>query len=380
MKRYRLILLALLFTLPGCVASEVKPQEKKIPPTEVSLIAFGDYMVHRPQINAARRGEGFDFTEDFCYVKPFIDDADVAVINLETTLTDGKKGYTTFPMFASPIEIARDLKNVGFDVITTANNHAYDTFAPGVETTYRALTEAGMDVVGTGEVEAKPLIKTVNNIKIGFLAYTYGLNGNDGALQNSHRPNAVAIYSEAKVDEDMAALKAAGVDAVVCFMHWGEEYIKEPTATQKKQADYLAEKGVDTIFGSHPHVPLAVDNIATKDGACFVAYSMGNFVSNQRREYMNTSRVETGQMVRARLRKDEKGTHVVAFQPDALYVDKHWGDGLHFDVLPAEAVLSGEIPCPRIDQVKGRLEETLHAHRERINPDFIVSISKGEKQ
>lgn len=126
MKRYRLILLALLFTLTGCVAPEVKPQEKKIPPTEVSLIAFGDYMVHRPQINAARRGEGFDFTEDFCYVKPFIDDADVAVINLETTLTDGKKGYTTFPMFASPIEIARDLKNVGFDVIATANNHAYD--------------------------------------------------------------------------------------------------------------------------------------------------------------------------------------------------------------------------------------------------------------
>lgn len=380
MKAYRLFLLVVLLLLTGCEAANPPPQEKKIPPTEVSLIAFGDYMMHRPQINAARRGDGFDFTEDFRYVKPFIDDADVAMINLETTLTEGDKGYTTFPLFATPIEIARDLKAVGFDVVSTANNHAYDTYGPGVEKTYGALTDAGMDVVGTGEVEAKPFIKTVNGIKIGFLAYTYGLNGNDSIMAKSDKPRAVAIYSEAKVDEDIAQIKKAGVDAIVCLMHWGEEYTKAPTATQKKQAAYLAEKGVDIIFGSHPHVPLAIDNIATKEGACFVAYSMGNFVSNQRREYMNMGRVETGQMVRARLRKDEMGTQVVAFQPDALYVDKHWGDRLYFHVLPAEAVLSGEISCPRTEKVKGRLEETINAHKERIDPNLVRSISKEEKQ
>lgn len=380
MKAYRLFLLAVLLLLTGCEAANPPPQEKKIPPTEVNLIAFGDYMMHRPQINAARRSDGFDFTEDFRYVKPFIDDADVAMINLETTLTEGDKGYTTFPLFATPIEIARDLKAVGFDVVSTANNHAYDTYGPGVEKTYGALTDAGMEVVGTGEVEAKPLIKTVNGIKIGFLAYTYGLNGNDGIMEKSDKPRAVAIYSEEKAAEDIARLNEAGVDAIVCFMHWGEEYTKAPTATQKKQAAYLAEKGVDVIFGSHPHVPLAIDNIATKEGACFVAYSMGNFVSNQRREYMNMGRVETGQMVRARLRKDETGTQVVAFQPDALYVDKHWGDHLYFHVLPAEAVLSGEISCPRTEKVKGRLEETVNAHKERINPNLVRSISKEEKQ
>ena len=380
MKAYRLFLLAVLLLLTGCEAANPPPQEKKIPPTEVSLVALGDYMMHRPQINAARRGDGFDFTEDFRYVKPFIDDADIAMINLETTLTEGEKGYTTFPLFATPIEIARDLKAVGFDVVSTANNHAYDTYGPGVEKTYGALTDAGMDVVGTGEVEAKPFIKTVNGIKIGFLAYTYGLNGNDNIMAKSDKPRAVAIYSEAKADEDIAQLKEAGVDAIVCLMHWGEEYTKAPTATQKKQAAYLAEKGVDVIFGSHPHVPLAIDNIATKKGACFVAYSMGNFVSNQRREYMNMGRVETGQMVRARLRKDEMGTQVVAFQPDALYVDKHWGDRLYFHVLPAEAVLSGEIPCPRREEVMGRLEETVNAHKERIDPNLVRSISKEEKQ
>lgn len=379
MKTIRLFLLAALLILTGCEATEPPQQkEKKMVPTEVSLVAFGDYMMHRPQINAARRGDGFDFTEDFRYVKPFIDDADIAMINLETTLTDGAKGYTTFPMFATPIEIARDLKAVGFDVVSTANNHAYDTFGPGVENTYRALAEADMDVVGTGEGEAKPLIKTVKNIKIGFLSYTYGLNGNDGVMKNSDKPHAVAIYSEEKVDEDMAALKAQGVDAVVCFMHWGEEYTKAPTVAQKKQAAYLAEKGVDIIFGSHPHVPLAIDNIARGDRHTFVAYSMGNFVSNQRREYMNMSRVETGQMVRARLRKDETGTKVVAFQPDALYVDKHWGEHLYFHVLPAEAVLSGEIPCPRREKVRGRLEETVKAHKERINPDLILSVGNDK--
>ena len=85
-------------------------------------------------------------------------------------------------------------------------------------------------------------------------------------------------------------------------------------------------------------------------------------------------------MVQACLRKDETGTHVVAFQPDALYVDKHWGDHLYFHVLPAEAVLSGEIPCPRRENVKGRLEETLNAHNERIDFNFVRSISKEEKQ
>lgn len=124
MKTIRLFLLAALLILTGCEAAEPPQKEKKIQPTEVSLVAFGDYMMHRPQINAARRGDGFDFTEDFRYVKPFIDDADVAMINLETTLTDGAKGYTTFPMFATPMEIARDLKSVGFDVVSTANNHA----------------------------------------------------------------------------------------------------------------------------------------------------------------------------------------------------------------------------------------------------------------
>ena len=380
MKKFVSLILVALLLLSGCAAEQKRsPVAKKAEPAKVvNLVAFGDYMVHRPQINAAKTAHGFDFTGDFQYLKPYIEAADVAMINLETTLTDGTKGYTTFPMFASPIEIARDLKVVGFDVVSTANNHAYDTFGPGVETTYRALTDAGMDVVGTGENKAEPLIKTVNGMKIGFLSYTYGLNGNDGVLKNSEKPEAVAVYSEEKVDEDMAELKAAGIDAVVCFMHWCVEYVKEPTAEQKKQATYLAQKGVDIIFGSHPHVPLGIDNIANGDRRTFVAYSMGNFVSNQRREYMNISRVETGQMVRAQLTKDEKGTRVTGFLPDALYVDKYWGDRLHFDVLPAEAVLSGEIPCPRVEQIRGRLEETLGAHRERVDSNMIL-LSEEEK-
>ena len=381
MKKFVSLILAALLLLSGCAVEQKRsPVAKKAEPAKVvNLIAFGDYMVHRPQINAAKTADGFDFSGDFQYLKPYIEAADVAMINLETTLTDGAKGYTTFPMFASPIEIARDLKAMGFDVVSTANNHAYDTFGPGVETTYRALTDAGMDVVGTGENKAEPLIKTVNGMKIGFLSYTYGLNGNDGVMKNSEKPEAVAVYSEEKAAGDIAALKAAGVDAVVCFMHWGVEYVKEPTAEQKKQAAYLAQKGVDIIFGSHPHVPLGIDNIAHGDRRTFVAYSMGNFVSNQRREYMNTSRVETGQMVRAQLTKDEKGTRVTGFLPDALYVDKYWGDRLHFDVLPAEAVLSGEIPCPRLEQVRGRLEETLSAHRERVDSNMIL-LFEEEKQ
>lgn len=234
--------------------------------------------------------------------------------------------------------------------------------------------------MGTQIEEGPPLIKEVNGIKLGFICYTYGLNGFDNLLKNSDKPFAVSIFSEEKAENDIRYLKEKGVDAIICYIHWGEEYRKEPTDLQRAQAHFLAEHGVALILGSHPHVPQGVDNVVTKDGKTFVAYSMGNFVSNQRREYMNRRDVETGQMVRASIVKDDKGTRVESFEPLALYVDKYTAGGLHFEVIPVVYALTGEMPVERIDNIRGRLEEAEREHEKRIDPNLVIQMKKERNE
>lgn len=372
------IILGLIVVLTGCETLDQTIQQKPEPepPKHVEIVAFGDFMLHRPQLRAAQTGEGYDFKPIFRYLTPYIQEADIAMINLETTLTDGSNGYTTYPVFSSPKGVARDFKEIGFDIISTANNHGYDKLGPGVESTYNYLKEAGLDVMGTQIEDAPPLIKEVNGMKLGFICYTYGLNGFDDILKNSEKPFAVSIFSEEKAENDIRYLKENGVDAIICFIHWGEEYRKEPTDLQKAQARFLAEQGVALILGSHPHVPEGVDNLVTESSKTFVAYSMGNFVSNQRREYMNRSDVETGQMVRASIVKDEKGARVESFEPLATYVDKYSAGGLHFEVIPVREALSGEIPVKRIESIRGRLESAEADHEERVDPNLVIQMKK----
>lgn len=372
------IILGLIVVLTGCETLDQIAQQKPEPepPKHVEIVAFGDFMLHRPQLRAAQTGEGYDFKPIFRYLTPYIQEADIAMINLETTLTDGSNGYTTYPVFSSPKEVARDFKELGFDIISTANNHGYDKLGPGVESTYNYLKEAGLDIMGTQVEDAPPLIKEVNGMKLGFICYSYGLNGFDDILKNSEKPFAVSIFSEEKAENDIRYLKENGVDAIICFIHWGEEYRKEPTDLQKAQARFLADQGVTLILGSHPHVPEGVDNLVTESGKTFVAYSMGNFVSNQRREYMNRSDVETGQMVCASIVKDEKGTRVESFEPLATYVDKYSAGGLHFEVIPVREALSGEIPVERIESIRARLESAEAAHGERVDPNLVIQMKK----
>jgi len=278
------------------------------PPDEIislSLVTAGDAMVHRSQWLAAQTGEDtYDFRDPFRFVKPFIEAADLAVVNVETTFSGGPpEGY---PAFSAPDEFAGALRWAGFDVANTCNNHMFDKQTNGLLRTIRVARENNLATVGSHfEWEAPYTIMDVKGLRIGFVTATYetftgtaehALNGitltSDAfPLINSFR-SADYGFSEWEVNTDLAKFTAwirearqEGADVIVCFLHWGQEYSLLANDAQKSTAKALADAGADVVIGSHPHVPQAAEWVTAADGRTVpVYYSLGNFISNQRRE------------------------------------------------------------------------------------------------
>ena len=153
--------------------------EEKVETYNASILAAGDVMVHSPQLKAQYDSstKTYNFDNNFKYVKKYIEKADYSLANLETTLAGNDVyPYSSYPMFNSPDELADSLKNAGFDLLSTINNHSYDKSDLGVSRTLKTLKEKGFDTVGTRENESDDdfLIKEINNIKVGFTSYSYG--------------------------------------------------------------------------------------------------------------------------------------------------------------------------------------------------------------
>lgn len=208
--------------------------------------------------------------------------ADYAVVNLETTI--GHQKYTGYPCFHSPESYVDALMDAGFDMFLTANNHTLDRNSTGVKSTIEALDSRHLDHIGTYEsaaarIEALPMIKNINNIKIGFLNYTYGTNG--------IKPGKEVIVDYIDRDlirSDVEATRAAGAEAIVVCIHWGDENIYTPNSTVKSLAEYLKSLDVDVIIGGHPHVVQPVEMTVRPDGRPqLLYYSLGNFISNMKK-------------------------------------------------------------------------------------------------
>ena len=154
--------------------------EEKPSSISIDLLAVGDVMFHTTQIQSAQIGENeYDFNQAFKYVSSYIEEADISMANFETVTVPDRE-YTGFPNFNSPVETIEALSNAGFDILSTANNHSLDQGRDGIISTIDTIEENGMDYVGTSkEADSPPLILDVEGMKIGFLSYTYGLNGMD---------------------------------------------------------------------------------------------------------------------------------------------------------------------------------------------------------
>ena len=272
--------------------------------SKLKLLFVGDIMGHDSQIASAKVGEGlYDYEPCFQFVEGIIEKADLAIGNLELTLP-GKPPYKGYPQFRSPDALAKALRQAGFDMMVTANNHSNDAGLNGVVNTINTLDQLGFYHTGTfqsaEEKEAYyPLIVYKNDFKLAFLNYTYGTNG-----LKTKPPSIVNLIDEKQIEADLETTKTLQPDIIIVVMHWGNEYQLIESKEQSNLAKKIFNWGGDLIIGAHPHVvqPIREQEIirsgeTAKKG--LVAYSLGNFISGQRRE--NT---DGGLMLEIELTKD----------------------------------------------------------------------------
>ena len=270
---------------------DVEPIKEDI---NIKMTVIGDIMCHNSQYKDAYDGSTYDFSYVFDDIKDYISSADIAVGNLETTFAGKERGYSNYPRFNSPEQLAYNLKDMGIDVLCTANNHSMDTNYSGVVSTLDFLDDAGISHMGTSrtaEEQNQILVKDVNGIKIAFLAFTYGTNGIPVPSANSYCVN---LIDKDLILKQLELAKAQEPDLICVNMHWGLEYQNVQNSDQEDWADFLFENGVDVILGSHPHVlqPMEKRTVTLEDGTtkdCFVIYSLGNFISGQTKKNTRTS-------------------------------------------------------------------------------------------
>lgn len=269
-------------TVPEAVAEDVTEAATEVvtEPREyhLSILIAGDFMQHGPQITAALQPDSsYNYDECFARVKPVIEDADVAIGNLEVTL--GGKPYAGYPRFSAPDEYLQAIIDAGIDIVLTANNHCLDTGKHGLERTIMMMDSVGVPHIGTyvDEFEREdnyPYILEQNGIRVAILNFTYGTNG-----LAVEEPNIVNMMDTAIIAVDLIIAKEVNPDVIIAIPHWGIEYQSLPSKEQRRMADWLIENGVNHVIGGHPHVAQPMELL--NDGKNFVAYSLGNVISNQ---------------------------------------------------------------------------------------------------
>ena len=277
-----------LFIVIECMAPVGNQETENISVTDsIRLIFAGDMMGHSTQFKGAWRDGGdscYNYIPNFQWVKDYISSAGLAIANLEVTFAG--EPYTGYPTFSSPVSFAVALQDAGFDILTTANNHILDHGAKGLERTLEALDNLGIRHTGsfkdsTQYIENHPLKMEKNGFKLAFLNYTYTTN-----ITVAGSSIIVNIIDTLRMAADLAEAREMNADYIITLIHWGEEYQNKENQIQRQLSDFLARHGCNLIVGTHPHVVQPIKKIAGNNAdSVLVAFSLGNFVSNQRWRY-----------------------------------------------------------------------------------------------
>ncbi len=268
----------------------LQPTATPVPSDSFATItSFGDTLCHKPVYNAAYNNEveDYDFSYMFKYVEKYFENSTIVIGNCESPMAGEERGYSGYPTFNAPEHLAIDLKELGADIMTTANNHCLDKGFSGLSSTLDYLDDAGIAHVGTARTEEEQntiLLKDLNGIKTAFLSYTYGTNG---IPIPSDKEFCVNKIDEELILSQIEQAKEEGAELLVVSMHWGVEYQTTENAEQDRLAEFLVKNGVQIVLGCHPHVlqPMKMVKVETEEGEekeGLVIFSQGNFFSNQR--------------------------------------------------------------------------------------------------
>ena len=382
--------------------------------TEVSRASFavgGDIMMHMPTVRSGKVDDGYNYDYIFTYLSNYVSTVDYAAANLETTLsgTDNGNTYTGFPQFNSPDAIADGAKNAGFDLLTTANNHCNDYGTFGLKRTLDILKNRGLDTLGTTGTseEAKYLVKEVDGIQVGMVSYTYGEIGDDvntptvnGLPLRSNASGLLNAFDYRKLDlfysqmeKHIADMKAAGAEAIVLFIHWGDEYKTSVNSNQTAMAQKLCDLGVDIIAGSHPHVVQTLDILTSTvdpEHQTVCVYSMGNLLSNQRANNvsLDTGHTEDGLLFQFSFAKYSDGSvHIVDANVLPTWVlVRGSGDSRKYHILPLDENLGDwkavfELNAEQLTDAQNsysRTEEIVKSAREKVRTAISEACAARE--
>lgn len=339
--------------------------------TTIRIIAAGDLMFHIPQIKSAERENGtYDFSSPFMYIKEYIQQADIAIANLETVIARDGEALRGFPRFNSPDEILDAIKDTGFDILVTANNHTLDRGRSGIENTIDQIESRGLDYIGTSKAERRDfLIVEKEDIKIAFLAYTFGLNGLDSLLTQGELDSMVNLIDQDRIALSIKKAEADGAEITIVYLHWGNEYQRVASQDQHDLARVLVENGADLVLGSHPHVVQGFETVEANGNRALVVYSMGNLISNQRYETMGVSYTEDGLIISAEIEKNGSTGEVTVKEiiPIATWVDRYESEGRYeYRIIPSADYLEGKLPLKLPDIKDERVEKSYRDTMEHI--------------
>lgn len=379
--------------------AEAKPKEENLAPQSssstdiVTLTAVGDVMVHESQWLSQKTGENtYDFRDNFTHVKSIFQSSDLAIANLETTILPSAP-IRSYPRFNSPPEILDSLKDAGFNLISTANNHSMDTGLEGIYGTLDELESRGMASFGTyRHVDHKKYVMLEKKgMKLGVSSFTTGYFQSNGVRMNNIDSNGMENYINfmsltsvndafTTLEKEVEAMKDEGAEFIILYLHWGTEYEKSPDQYQKQLSQRLIDIGVDLIIGSHPHMVQDMSFIKSSDGLHegLVCYSLGNFLSNQRNEILEMTGTEDGLIAKISLKRDDSGEVIIektTFIPTWIHRKDLEEDLFTYRILPLTSNTKKDsitYQCAEED-LKESLSNTLKVMKdERITMEEII--------
>ncbi len=317
-------------------SEEQKDIEVVQEPDSMQIVMVGDMLMHERIIESGKQEDGtYNFDHLFTNVTDFISAADLAIVNQETMMGGSRYGYTGYPSFNSPYELADAEVKAGFDVLLFATNHTLDKGKQAVlncmeylDTTHPTLGYVGINH-SKEEQDSQIFTYEANGIKVAILNYTYGTNG---IPLPSDMPYIVNMLEEEKVRADIRKAEEIADFTIVC-PHWGTEYKLDADNSQKKWANIFLEEGVDLVLGAHPHVIEPIQWLTHENGnKMLVYYSLGNFVNGTSSTGQGVTNRMVGGIADVTIQRNEETGQVEIVEHDAVPIVCHIGYGTEYTV------------------------------------------------